>query len=188
MLFLGLFDLLIPHVPYLEQDVHRIFYGETVLAQMSPDSKIEVVPFVIEGPVENFDTGKRAVEWSKKVSRRWCGNYSSFNNESNFVVTLLLNEVKPTGQIVSLTGDIYIGDFKTNFKGSVNAKSDQIELILGSKKLIYDIEPGGKFIALDDTKIFVWRSPRLSQSGGLLTLNQNCVDQKSKANSIFTIL
>ena len=94
------------------------------------DSIIEIKPFVLEGSVESFDPTQRAKEIAKKLSRKWCGTYSSFNDGSNVDVTMQLSDVKAIGQMVVIGGEMLIGNFKTKFRGNLNAKSNQTQLII----------------------------------------------------------
>ena len=174
MPFLELFGLLIANALSLEQSIPNAVLEEVPLEllQLAPDTKIEVLPFVLEGSVDNFDPAERAKELEKRISRKWCGTYRSFKTGETLDVTLLLSQVKSIGQIVAIQGDVLIDQMKIKFSGNLNAKSNQTELILLSNKLISDIEPGGIFLGLEGAKNFVLKPSRLNHLGGRLDFNK----------------
>jgi len=177
MPFLELFALLIANASRLEQSMPTSVEREVPLEQLqlAPDLDIEVLPFVIEGSVENFDPVENAKELAEKLSRKWCGTYSSFNDGSKFDVTLLLSQVDFIGQIVDVRGEIFIDGLRARVRGNLNAKSNQIELIVISNQLIVDIEPGSVFLGLEGMKSLVNKSSRLNNLGGRLDLfNIDC--------------
>ena len=176
MPFLGFFGLLIADASLLKQSIPRSVVQEVQLdqLQLAPDTKIEVLPFELEGSVESFDPIVRAKELDKKISRKWCGTYRSFNVGSDLDVTLHLSKVKPIGQIVAFQGDVFVDHIKTKFRGNLNVKSNQAELIFLSNKLISDIEPGGIFLGLEGIKSFAWRPSRLNHPGGQLDFKKSC--------------
>lgn len=154
----------------------------------SLDSVLKIKPFVIEGSVENFDPVGRAIGLAKSFPRKWCGTYSSFDDNSNEIdVLLTFSNPSSTGQIVDLKGEMLIGDISTPIQGYLNAKSDQLELFLLSEKLIYGLEPGGVFVGLHNAKLLGWKPPRLDQPGGRLVLREDCDNQALKAPSLITI-
>ena len=174
MPFLELVGLLIANAVPLEQSIPNSVIERAPLEQLqlAPDTKIEVLPFVLEGSVDSFDPAERAKEMEKRISRKWCGIYRSFKTGETLDVTLLLSKVKSIGQIVTLRGDVLIDQTKTKFNGNLNAKSNQTELILLSNKWISDIEPGGIFLGLEGAKNFVWKPSRLNHLGGRLDFNK----------------
>ena len=182
MPYLGLFALLIVDASLLGQSMPPETPSEESIEQFEVpvDTKLEVLPFVIEGSVENFDPEERAKELVKTISRKWCGTYSSFKDGSSQTATLLISKVKPIGQIVALQGQLLINGRNTQIRGNLNAKSNQIELIPLSNKWIFDIEPGGIFVGLQGPKRFIFNSPRLTDYGGILDLNKDCKDEISK--------
>ena len=115
MPFLGLFELLIAHAPRIEQPMAQPLSVEVPLVQLPREQQIEVLPFVIEGSVDNFDPIKRAKELINTIPRKWCGTYRSFNDDSNFEVILYLAQSQLIGQIVSLEGEILINE-KSEFQ------------------------------------------------------------------------
>ncbi len=191
MLFLPILGFWIanePSVKPIETSLPPAIGSEVLLDQSLPfDTPIEIKPFVIEGSVENFDPEARAEELAKTFPRKWCGIYSSFDEESNVEVILTFDKASPIGQIVDLKGEMTIGDIKTPIHGNLNAKSDQLELIPLSDKLIPGLEPGGTFISLQGAKLFGWKSSRLDNPGGRLELNDKCDKKISKAPNLITI-
>ena len=178
MPFLGLFELLIVDASRLEQSMPRGIASEAPLQELesSSDSNLKVLPFVIEGSVENFDPVIKAKELARTLSRKWCGNYSSFNDRSKTNVTLLFSKVEPIGQIISLDGQLLIDRKKLDVRGNLNVKSNQIELLINSNELILNLEPGGTFFGLDGLKRLVWNSTRLNNAGGYIDLEPICSD------------
>jgi len=188
MPLLGLFELLIAHVPPIEQAISPAWTQEAPVVQLPLEQEIKVVPFFIEGSVDDFDSIERARKLTNSMPRKWCGTYSSFNDGSNVEVTLDLIDVQPIGQIVDIGGEILIGGYRKDFRGNLNAKSNQTQFIIVTNEWIFDIEPGGTFVGLGDAKKFVWNAPRLNNRGGILDLSKACDKENSKAQSIFTVL
>ncbi|WP_320666759.1 hypothetical protein [Prochlorococcus sp. MIT 1307] len=182
------FQLLVANASVLEQSMPSAIKDEPLIQEMqvAPEPKIEVIPFVIEGSVESFDSIERAKEIAKTLARKWCGTYSSFNDGSKLDLTLFFSQVKPIGQIVVLHGEVLIDGVTTSISGNINARSNQIELILISNQLIAGIEPGGTFLGLDGIKSLAWKPSRLNDSGGRLDFKNTCSKVNSKAQSVFT--
>ena len=185
MPFLELFGMLIANALPLDQSIPDLVLEELPLEQLqlAPDTKIQALPFVLEGSVESFDPVERAEKLEKKISRKWCGTYRSFKTGSNLDVTLFLSQVKSIGQIVAIQGDVLIDQIKIKFSGNLNAKSKQTELIFLSTKFISDIEPGGIFLGLEGAKSFVWKPSRLNHLGGRLDFNKSCEKVNLKTSS-----
>ena len=162
----------------LEQSMPPGIDSLAPLQELEPsfDSNLKVLPFVIEGSVENFDPVKKAKELARTLSRKWCGTYSSSNDGSKINVTLLLSMVKPIGQIVSLEGQLLIDGNRIDLNGSLNVKSNQVELLIVSNELIFNFEPGGTFVGLDGLRKLIWNSTRLNNPGGYIDLEPICGD------------
>ena len=171
----------------LEQSIPRNDKDSAVEQSFPLDMSIEIEPFEIEGSVESFDPLIRAIELAKTLPRNWCGIYSSYENGSKFEVTLKLSKIIPVGQIVSLSGEMRVGQLKTNVYGTLNAKSDQFELLPLANKLIAGLEPGGSFIGLQGLTIAGWNSSDLNNSGGKLLLKSECDQEVSKSPAIISI-
>jgi len=64
---------------------------------------------------------------------------------------------------------------RAKVRGNLNAKSNQIELIVISDQLIVDIEPGSVFFGLEGMRSLVNKASRLNNLGGRLDmLNIDC--------------
>ncbi len=181
MLFLPQIDLWIANEPALEQSFPKTNASETLLQPKLPsETPIEIVPYVLEGSVDNFDPVVRAKELERQISPQWCGEYISFNEENDLDILITFSEVKATGQLVNLRGEMQIGKNNVPVVGSLNAKSNQLELIPYLGNLLIDLEPGGSFLGLQGNKILGWNSPRLDHPGGRLEINNQCFKDKSK--------
>ena len=182
MPFLGLLELLIVGASIVKQSMPSDIRSEVPLQKLEPffDQKPEVLPFVIEGSVESLDPIQRAKELALTISRRWCGNYRSFNNNSTNNVTLLFSQIKPIGQIVSFYGQLIIDEEQAKIRGSLNAKSNQVELMVLSNYRMIDLESGGTFVGLYGLKRLLWNSPKLNDLGGIINLNDTCGDKNLK--------
>ena len=182
-LLLGLLELLIVDASRLEQSMPLDIPSEAPLQQLESPSapNLEVLPFVLEGSVDTFDSLERAKELARTIPRKWCGTYRSFDDSSNFDVILLLSKVKAIGQIVSLEGQLLIDGKKTNLRGNLNAKSNQVELIVAPRQWGSDLQTGGIFIGLDGMKSLIWNSSSLNKLGGRLNMNEVCDEEESKA-------
>ncbi len=175
MSFLGLFASLIANASGLEQSMPRSIRSEAPPKQLSaPHQEIKVLPFVIEGFVESFDPVERANDLVESFSRKWCGTYSSFNDDSVFDVTLVFSNVTSTGQMVFLSGELSIDNRTINLRGNLNAKSNQMELLIDSDQVVAGLEPGGMFVGFERSKILAWKAPRLNNFGGILLLSKAC--------------
>ncbi len=188
MLFFSFVDLWIANEPSLQQSLPISSSPEASQEQLEPiDSIIEIKPFVLEGSVESFDPESRAKELVKNIPRNWCGTFKSFEKDLNIDVTLRFFEVSATGQMVSMQGEMMLGDVKTLVSGNLNAKSDQFELIPLAEKLLPGLEPGGSFIGLQGVKVFGWNSSNLDNAGGQLNLREKCADEISEAPVVRSI-
>ncbi len=182
-------DLWIANEASLQKTLPSSIVDEVPNEKVVPleELNFQIKPFVIEGSVETFDPVLRAIDMSKKLSRKWCGTLNSFLNESSKDVSVFIDKAKPYGQLINLEGNIVIGNFKTPFHGHLNAKSDQFELIPLSNTLPPGLEPGGSFVGLQSTKILGWQSPKLNNPGAKLILNNDCKEEVSKAPSVISI-
>ena len=71
MPFLGLFALLMANASGFEQSIQRSMGSEASLLYLSSvDQEVKVVPFVIEGSVESFDSVERAKALANLLSQR----------------------------------------------------------------------------------------------------------------------
>ena len=129
MLSLEMFAFLIVNTLFFDQSRPRWISSDASVEQMqlSPEEKIKVLPFVIEGSVETFDPIERANELEKRLPRKWCGTYKSFSYGFNLEVNLFFSQVKAKGQMVVLHGEILIDGIKAKILGNINAKSNHTE-------------------------------------------------------------
>jgi hypothetical protein len=129
-------------------------------------------PFLIEaGPVETFDPIGRARLIAELIPRLWSGTYRPFDGSAPIPVQLQLATTTPMGQMVDLRGKLTLGDAATAVQGNINAKSDQLDLLLLSDEpLAGGLDPGGEFQGLQTLSLSGWRSSRLTSLGGRLQL------------------
>jgi hypothetical protein len=59
----------------------------------------------------------------------------------------------------------------TAVQGTLNAKSDQLDLLLLGDMGSVGMEPGGQIQGLQSLSLSSWRAPRLVSPGGRLVLN-----------------
>ncbi len=158
--------------------------GEVLMERKeSFEPSLEIKPFVLEGSVENFDPVARAEELAQTLARKWCGSYTSFSSKSTIDVIIKWSKVSPVGQIVVLDGEMLIGNLTTKVHGSLNAKSDQLELIPIANKLTDDLESGGIFVGLQGASIFSWKASRLDNPGGKLVIEKQCIKNPLKSEA-----
>jgi hypothetical protein len=69
-----------------------------------------------------------------------------------------------------IRGTMTIGSLTTPFQGNINAKSDQLDLLLLGDTTVVGLEPGGMFQGLQTFQLSDWESPRLTNAGGKLRL------------------
>ncbi len=138
--------------------------------------KLEIVPFVIEGSIEEFDPVSRAKDLVLNIDKQWCGSYISSNEEKKFPVHLSLHKVKATGQIVSFQGQMSLENNKTKVQGNLNVKSNQMELLINSDQSISDLHPGTLFVGFQGFKTLFWTHSAHNNRGRRLELENICVD------------
>ncbi len=160
----------------LENAITRDSVKENVLIKqpLPFEPTLKIVPYVLEGSVENFDPVARAKELAKTLPRKWCGTFTPFGNENALDVSIRFSSVTPIGQMLTLKGDMVIGPLKTPLSGVLNAKSDQLELIPISDRLLASVEPGGLFMGFQGFSLTGWKPSRLTTDGGRLQMSQIC--------------
>jgi hypothetical protein len=125
----------------------------------------------ISGSVETFDPVARAELIAVRIPRQWRGSYRPFLiGASVRPVQLALDSVVPNGQIVVLRGRIDIGGVESPVQGTINAKSDQLDLLLLADTMPPGLEAGGVFQGLQGPSLSGWQSSRLTDPGGRLQL------------------
>ena len=121
--------------------------------------------------VETFDPVARAQLLIQEISRTWSGTYQSFDTGSVVPVQLQLSSLEAMGQIVNLRGEISIAGITVPVQGTLNAESDQLDLlVLCECKDVGGLEIGGSFSGLQGFQLSGWQAPRLTNQGGRLAL------------------
>ncbi|MEB3173351.1 MAG: hypothetical protein VKL97_05755 [Cyanobacteriota bacterium] len=120
--------------------------------------------------VDQFDPVARAKQLAADLPRRWRGSYLAYGSGSPLVVQLELNSLEAVGQMVVLTGSMTVGSVVTPVQGNLNAKSDQLDLLLLGDASSVGLEVGGGFQGLQAFELSSWESPRLTSAGGKLEL------------------
>lgn len=141
------------------------------LRPMSPVLLPQAAPVLVDGGlVETFDPVGRAELIAAQIPRLWSGSYRPFDGSPAQTVELQLETVRPMGQMVVLTGQMRLGPLATPVQGNINAKSDQLDLLLLADELGAGLEPGGEFLGLQILSLSGWAPPRLTSPGGRLQL------------------
>jgi len=122
-------------------------------------------------PIDTFDPVARAAKITSQLPRQWKGTYQAFNGGSVLPVTLKLVSVRALGQMVDLHGEITVGSVAVPVQGNLNAKSDQLDLLVLATNKVAGLEAGGEFQGLESLALNGWIAPRLTNSGGQLVLN-----------------
>jgi hypothetical protein len=122
------------------------------------------------GEVETFDPIARARLIAEQMPRRWSGRYRSFSGGPEVPVVLRIEGVTPIGQMVDLRGVMAVGGVETRVQGNLNAKSDQLDLLLLGDPLGGALEPGGAFQSVQGLSLSGWSAPRLTTPGGRLQM------------------
>ncbi len=123
------------------------------------------------GTVETFDPVARAELMATRIPRFWRGTYRPFERGAAVQPALLrLDAVVPDGQMVVLRGRMQIAGVETPFQGTINAKSDQLDLVPLAGTLAPGLEAGGGFQGLQGLSLSGWDSPRFTFPGGRLQL------------------
>lgn len=121
--------------------------------------------------VEPFDPEGRAALIARVIPRQWRGSFQPFVGGAALPAALDLGTVRSMGQMVDLRGNLRIGAAVTPVQGTLNAKSDQLDLLLLGDMGSVGMEPGGQIQGLQSISLSSWRAPRLVSPGGRLLLN-----------------
>lgn len=117
--------------------------------------------------VESYDPEGRAQLIAERIPRTWRGTYRPFGGGASLPAVLLIQQVTPLGQMVDLRGELSLGGAKSPVQGNINAKSNQLDLlVLGTV-----LEPGGEFQGQQGLSLSGWLPDRLTTLGGRLQLN-----------------
>ncbi|QPN62449.1 hypothetical protein [Synechococcus sp. CBW1004] len=122
------------------------------------------------GAVETFDSQGRAAVLARDLPRAWSGTYRPYGSPEAMPVELRLESLNAMGQMVDLRGQLTIGGVTTPIQGNLNAKSDQLDLLLLGDRLPAGMEPGGTVMGLEGFTLSAWQAPRLVTLGGRLQL------------------
>ena len=80
------------------------------------------------------------------MPRRWGGTYLAYGTAgASQAVKLDLASVTPVGQMIVLRGTMTIGSVSTPVQGNLNAKSDQLDLLVLGDANAAGLELGGQF-------------------------------------------
>ena len=121
-------------------------------------------------PVDTFDPIARARLIVEKMPRQWRGNYRSFAGGGPLPAQLSIETASAEGQMVVMRGQMAIGDVSAPIQANLNAKSDQLDLLLLGDRLAPGLEPGGEFQGLEGLSLSGWHAPRLTDMSGRLEL------------------
>ena len=120
--------------------------------------------------VETFDPVARAAVLAQDMPRQWSGTYQAFTGASPLTAQLTITSAIALGQMVDVRGEITIGGTTVPVQGNLNAKSDQLDLIVLGDNREAGLENGGEFRGLQGFSLSGWRAPRFSMPGGQLQL------------------
>ncbi|MEB3235661.1 MAG: hypothetical protein VKM98_09570 [Cyanobacteriota bacterium] len=121
--------------------------------------------------VEQFDPVARAKALEAELPRSWSGSYLAYGSGAPLMVQLDLASLEAIGQMLVLKGSMTIGSVVTPVQGNLNAKSDQLDLLLLTDTSADGLEPGGNFQGLQAFQLSAWEAPRLTNAGGKLELS-----------------
>ena len=121
--------------------------------------------------VESYDPVGRAQLIAERIPRSWRGTYRPFGNNTVLPAVLLIQRVTPLGQMVDLRGELSLAGVKSPVQGNINAKSNQLDLLLLGNTLGGVLEPGGEFQGQQGLSLSGWLPDRLTGLGGRLQLN-----------------
>ncbi|MFM7675707.1 MAG: hypothetical protein ACKO5F_08990 [Synechococcus sp.] len=119
--------------------------------------------------VETFDPLALAQMMAQQMPRLWTGTYQPFG-AAPVSVDLRLASTTAIGQMVDLRGEMTVGSVTVPVQGNLNAKSDQLDLLLLCKCDVAGLEVGGEFQGLQGLQLSGWNGPRLTALGGRLEL------------------
>jgi hypothetical protein len=109
---------------------------------------------------------------AQQLPRQWAGTYQPFAAATPVSVQLNLASLTAMGQMVDMRGEMTVGNVVIPVQGNLNAKSDQLDLLLLGGNEVAALENGGYFLGLQGFELSGWRPPRFTNPGGLLQLTQ----------------
>jgi hypothetical protein len=120
--------------------------------------------------VETFDPVARAAVLAQEMPRQWSGTYQAFTAAPPLTAQLTISSAIALGQMVDVRGEMTIGGTTIPVQGNLNAKSDQLDLLLLGDNRDAGLENGGEFRGLQGFSLSGWRAPRFTNPGGQLEL------------------
>jgi hypothetical protein len=142
--------------------------GELFFPFTPPVASPDVMP--AQG-VESYDPVGRAQLIAERIPRMWRGTYQPFGGGASLPAVLLIQQVTPLGQMVDLRGELSLAGTKSPVQGNINAKSNQLDLLVLGTSLGTVLEPGGEFQGQQGLSLSGWLPDRLTTLGGRLQLN-----------------
>lgn len=121
--------------------------------------------------VETFDPVARAQLLARDLPLFWSGTYQAFGSPERVPVQLRLARPRTIGLMVDLRGEMRVGEVVSPVQGNLNARSDQLDLLLLRPVGLASLEPGGVFIGLQGLSLSGWQASRLINPGGRLELS-----------------
>jgi hypothetical protein len=121
-------------------------------------------------PVDTFDPIARAQQIVQQLPRRWRGNFRSFSGGGELPAALSIAAASAEGQMVVIRGEMEIGGVSSPIQANLNAKSDQLDLLMLGNRLGAGLEAGGEFQGLEGLSLSGWHASRLTDTGGRLEL------------------
>lgn len=121
--------------------------------------------------VEVYDPVGRAQLIAERIPRSWRGTYRPFGSPRVLPALLTLDRVTPLGQMVDLRGQLSLDGVPTPVQGNINAKSNQLDLLILGESLGAVLEPGGEFQGQQGLSLSGWLPDRATVLGGRLQLN-----------------
>ena len=126
--------------------------------------------FMESSQVETFDPIARAGLIATQLPRLWNGSYTPFDGGVPVPVSLAIASSSSAGQMVVMRGTITIGGVASPVQGNLNAKSDQLDLLVLGSAPGADLGTGGAFQGLQGLSLSGWNANRLTMMGGRLQL------------------
>lgn len=161
--------------------------GRRAVPLPAPSSGLELDPaammrnLALPIQVETFDPVARARLLADTIPRNWSGTYQAYSDTPEVPVQLSLEQVRPIGQMVDLRGRMTVAGVETPVQGNLNAKSDQLDLLLLAETLGGGLNPGGEFRGLQGLSLSGWNANRLTNPGGRLRLAPAAVQEPGSA-------
>lgn len=143
--------------------------GEAFVPFTPPDAPTAEV--ITPTGVESYDPVGRAQLIAESIPRTWRGTYRPFGGGATLPAVLQLQQVTALGQMVDLRGELSLAGVKSPVQGNINAKSNQLDLLLLGNSLGGVLEPGGEFQGQQGLSLSGWLPDRLTALGGRLQLN-----------------